>query len=195
MDTSTETATNKETTTDDIEQLTYIPSCFIKVGKYTSFKNIDDDIVTKFVVDHKKKYATEENKSIYKRELWTILKKILAKAKVKVVDEIVGYIKNEVEGKTINGQLVVTWKQVPSWYMNIETTDNQRCYAFYGLFDVDKILEMTRIIKNELGIRYIQKHELHSNSESDINMKRTRKYGEVGKGVAVWLKRHRDAVS
>ena len=79
--------------------------------------------------------------------------------------------------------------------MNIETTDNQRCYAFYGLFDVDKILEMTRIIKNELGIRYIQKHELHSNSESDINMKRTRKYGEVGKGVVVWLKRHRDAVS
>ena len=195
METATKTATNKETTTDDVEQLTYIPSFFIKVGKYTSFKNIDDDIVTKFVIDHKKKYATEENNLIYKMELWNIHRKILAKAKVKVMDEIVGYIKNEIEGKTINGQLVVTWKQVPSWYMNIETTDNQRCYAFYGLFGVDKILEMTRITKNELGIRYIQKHELHSNSESDINMKRTRKYGEVGKAVAVWLKRHRDAVS
>ena len=185
----------KDTTTNEIEQFTYVPRCFIKVGKYTSFKNIDDEIVTKFIVDHKQKYATEENKSICKKELWIILKKILAKAKVKVVDEIIGYIKNELQGKTINGQQVLTWKQVPSWYMNRDTTDNQGCHAFYGLFDVDKILEMTRIIKNELGIRYIQKQELHSKSESDIHMKRTRKYGEIGKGVATWIKRQRDAVS
>ena len=115
-------------------------------------------------------------------------------AKIKVVTKIVNYIKTNLKGKTENGTLVITYRQVQSWYMNKTTTDDERYYISYDLFDVDKILEITRIIKNELGIRYIQQDEIQFNSKLD-NIQRTRKYGETGKGVVVWIKRLRDAVS
>ena len=115
-------------------------------------------------------------------------------AKIKVVTEIVNYIKIKLKGKTENGTLVITYRQVQSWYMNKTTTDDERCYIFYDLFDVDKILELTRIIKNELGIRYVQQDELQFSSKIG-SFQRMRKYGEAGKGGATWIKRLRDAVS
>ena len=180
-------------TTNYVENIHYLPRCIISTGRYPSFKHIDDNVITKYLSDYKQITPTEKNKQICKNKLWNILKDIFAAAKVKVIDEIIKYIKTDLKGQTRCGQLVTTYRQVPSWYMNKNTTDMQRSHIFYELFDVSTVLEMTRIIKNDLCIRYVQKEETYELNSSG-NHSRTVKYGEVGKAITLCIKRLRDGV-